>query len=99
MAWHFDSRSLPLGRVQRDPGDQDRAAMEIPPGRVVGVVKEPETRESEKRSDGEARFRDDLNDLQRFAAIAETAAMNAYSIPPRVATSGRDDIGWMDIIN
>jgi hypothetical protein len=55
------------------------------------VVEEAETREGEKRPHRQARFRDYLNGLQRFAAIAETAAMSAYSIWAHVATSGG---GW-----
>jgi hypothetical protein len=85
--------------MQRNSRHQDRTAMEIPPRRVVGLVEEPEDREGEKRSHGQARIRDYLNDLRRFAAIAENAAMSAYSLAARVATSGRDGIGWMDAIN
>src|SRR6267154_798992 len=91
MAGYFNPRGMPLGGVQGNSRHQNWAAMEILPGRVVGLVNQLKNRESEKRSSQTPRIRDSLKGLQRFAAIAESAAMSAYRIAMRVATSGR---GW-----
>ena len=82
MAGSFHQNGLPLGRVQRDPGDQDRTAMEVSGKRVVEVARQPVGRQSQTLS-----RRAGLNNLRQFAAITENVVLSAYYSPRHVPQS------------
>src|SRR5262245_15870730 len=73
--------------MQRASGYQDRQAVAIPGGRSSEVVTESGCGEGDQFHQSSSRWRSFLNDLRRFAAIAVTAAGNAYGLAGAVSTS------------
>jgi len=88
MARDFDAGGLPLGGMQNNSGDQDRAAMEIPARRTFGMVAEHGSGQSEENYWRSGHCCESLKELRGFAAIAENAARGAYGFSRPVARSG-----------
>src|SRR5215471_11663 len=94
MAWCLDPNALPVGRVQRDPCHEGRSSVEISRKRVGPLAPGSRSRESEAShapanwlAGSFARRRKfGMNGLDGFAAIAETAATEAYRATLPVAT-------------
>ena len=63
--------------------------MEISGRRTAPVAGQSAGRNSEQRHELQGDERGSLNDLRRFAAIAESAAIRAYAVAVAVTESGR----------
>jgi hypothetical protein len=88
MAGDFDAGGLPLGGMQSNSGNQDRASMAVLARRTFGMVAEHRSGQSEESYWRSRHSGASLKGLRGFAAIAENAAKGAYGFSGPVARSG-----------